>query len=91
MTQINLTTTDEKPELELKLGTWVMLSHKSLDHDLIYVITRAGTNGYLLVNPTTGNLFKTEPLADLEYFLKYIDIAKYSFRVIKSVDITVNF
>lgn len=92
MTKVNLTnftTINDTPEL--KIGTWVKLNHKNLDHDLIYVITRAGLHGYLLVNLTTGNLFKIEPLADLEYFHKYIDIENYSFKVIKSVDITLNF
>jgi hypothetical protein len=90
MTKVNLTnftTSNDPPELEI--GTWVKLNHKSLDHDLIYVISRAGLCGYLLMNPTTGNLFKTEPLADLEYFEKYI--TNYSFKIIKSVDITLNF
>jgi hypothetical protein len=95
MTDVNIVTNLTHPKLEVQHGAWVSLHHRTIrtDKTFIYVIIRAphAGDGYHLVNPVTGNTFKSDPLPKLEDFEKYIDITVYSYNVAKSANITLNF
>ena len=95
MTDVNIVTNLTHPKLEVKHGSWVSLTHKivSTRNTYIYVISRAprAGDGYHLVNPVTGNMFKSEPLLKLQDFEEYINTNVYSYNVAKSANITLNF
>lgn len=93
MTDVNIVTNQTHPKLEIQHGAWVSLTHKitKTDNTFIYVISRAPRDGYFLVNPVTGNLFRSDPLIKLEDFEEYININVYSYNVAKSANITLNF